>query len=379
MSPDETKVLIGGRRIRKVPMQSIASVECENQFSDAVRKRKPLITSTPAYNQQKYNSPTYNSPNWNSPLSNDDSGFHGSILTNEKFYSRGSRSKKDSSLWNSLSGNFKNVLSGRKSRSSFLDDDISPRWKKINPQKVLGGILCMTILSSFGFGILITVRHFDSRQGTDSRQNGKYRSIEYAREQKKELENPFANDEDIVPESNLMENIEELDALQSTLDEDVGDKITTADMDSKTETLVKPTKSFDDVRIGQVKNSNGKVSNLEMVKIGKEVKKPSVTRSNDKKQLEKSKRNVKLSKDFTRNTNPLEGKQKPSQTKIPRASQPRVNRKAKSRNNNPLTSSFDIKKRQKITKAKSSTNRRNLIENVDYPDLPTFRKSSFSE
>ena len=91
MTADDTRVLIGGRKLRKIPPQSRLFVEHEeNALQGSVRQRRPILASTPSHSQEytrhqppppPYSSSSYWTPP-NKGLSHHhqqlfDSGYHG--------------------------------------------------------------------------------------------------------------------------------------------------------------------------------------------------------------------------------------------------------------------------------------------------------------
>jgi len=193
---DETRVLIGGRKFRKIPPQSQLIVEKED-LHGYVRQRR-VITSTPI-NTPNHPPPPFNSPNYWTPPQllkpphqnyHHDSGFYGSFNTpdsSQQSYPSLSTTPTPhrSNLWHNITSpvrSIKNRVTGG-DRPTILDDERSGRWK-VQPQQILGCLLFLTIFSSLGFTMLISIKHFGAGQaGSDSEPvSGKYQSLKFANE-----------------------------------------------------------------------------------------------------------------------------------------------------------------------------------------------------
>jgi len=192
---DETRVLIGGRKFRKIPPQSQLFVESED-LHGSVRQRR-VITSTPL-NTPNHPPPPFNSPNYWTPPQllkpkphqnyHHDSGFYGSFNTpdssQQSYPSLNTTSTPyKPNLWHNITSpvrNIKNRFTGG-GRPTFLDDERSGRWK-VQPQQILGCLLFLTIFSSIGFTILISIKHFGVEQAGSELVSGKYQSLKFANE-----------------------------------------------------------------------------------------------------------------------------------------------------------------------------------------------------
>jgi len=206
MNSDDTKVLIGGRKLRKIPPQSKLFVEHEeNTQQGSVRQRRPVFASTPNHYQSHtvhqppppYNSSSY----WTPPNKTQghghqqlyDSGYQGYSPQYSKTQSYQSFPGSDKALSKSyldilfspVSG-IKSRLSarsqGRGGRSSFFEDD-SRSWLSVSPQQVLGFLLFITVFSSLGLAIVISIKNFENGEAPfSSSLNGKYSSIKFGNE-----------------------------------------------------------------------------------------------------------------------------------------------------------------------------------------------------
>jgi len=192
---DETRVLIGGRKFRKIPPQSQLFVESED-LHGSVRQRR-VITSTPL-NTPNHPPPPFNSPNYWTPPQllkpkphqnyHHDSGFYGSFNTpdssQQSYPSLNTTSTPyKPNLWHNITSpvrNIKNRFTGG-GRPTFLDDERSGRWK-VQPQQILGCLLFLTIFSSIGFTMLISIKHFGAGQAGSEPVSGKYQSLKFANE-----------------------------------------------------------------------------------------------------------------------------------------------------------------------------------------------------
>eukprot|EP00092_Neocalanus_flemingeri_P011350 GFUD01012231.1.p1 GENE.GFUD01012231.1~~GFUD01012231.1.p1 ORF type:complete len:522 (+),score=148.19 GFUD01012231.1:46-1611(+) len=197
MSTDETKVLIGGRRFRKVS-QTKVFVENEDKPQGLLRQRHAatkFATSTPE-NKVLY-PPSYRNPNYltltpppkvlDTQFTHNDSGYYGTFNSPEnRSFGNFPASPPDvaskSSLWETVSSpvsSIKNKFGGSRGRANFFDDEISQRWS-MQPQKVLSCLVFVTIFSCMGFALMISLKHFGGVGEGSIFSNGKYQSLQYA-------------------------------------------------------------------------------------------------------------------------------------------------------------------------------------------------------
>jgi len=250
MNADDTKVLIGGRKLRKIPPQSKLFVEHEeNTHQGSVRQRRPVLASTPNHYQghtchqppPPYNSSSY----WTPPNKTQvhghqhlyDSGYQGYSPQYSKTQPYQSlpvcdkaQSKSYLDILCSPVSNIKSRLSarskGRGGRSSFFDDE-SSAWWKVSPQHVLGFLLFITIFSSLGFAIVISIKNIENGEAPfSSSLNGKYGSIK------------FGNERSSIKD-NKREKIEEeplfavWDEIGQMSDKMIAEKLATEELESK--------------------------------------------------------------------------------------------------------------------------------------------------
>jgi len=208
MSADDTKVLIGGRKLRKIPPQSKLFVEHEeNTQQGSVRQRRPVLASTPNHYQSHtihQPPPPYNfSSYWTPPNKTQvhghghqqlyDSGYQGYSPEYSKRQPYQSLPGSDKALSKSYLdilcspvSSIKSRVSarsqGRGGRSSFFEDE-SRSWLSVSPQQVLGFLLFITIFSSLGLAIVISIKNFENGEAPfSSSLNGKYGSIQFGNE-----------------------------------------------------------------------------------------------------------------------------------------------------------------------------------------------------
>jgi len=207
MNADDTRVLIGGRKLRKIPPQSKLFVEHEeNAHQGSVRQRRPVLaSSTPIHYYQSHTShqqpppPPYNSSSyWTPPNKTQvhghhqlhDSGYQGYSPQYSKTPSHlipGSFKAQSKSYWDILCSPVSSIKSrlsarsqGRGGRSSFFEDE---SWWAVSPQHVLGFLLFITIFSSLGFAIIISIKNFENGEVQfPTSLNGKYGSIKFGNE-----------------------------------------------------------------------------------------------------------------------------------------------------------------------------------------------------
>jgi len=206
MNSDDTKVLIGGRKLRKIPPQSKLFVEHEeNTQQGSVRQRRPVFASTPNHYQSHtvhqppppYNSSSY----WTPPNKTQvhghqqlyDSGYQGYSPQYSKTRSYQSFPGSDKALSKSyldvlcspvsiIKSRLSARSQGRGGRSSFFEDD-SRSWLVVSPPQVLGFLLFIAIFSSLGFAIVISIKNFGNGEAPfSSSLNGKYGSIKFGNE-----------------------------------------------------------------------------------------------------------------------------------------------------------------------------------------------------
>merc|ERR1719187_2692303 len=151
----------------------------------------------PYHHRQQPSSPTLATPtttlnNNNNNYVTPDSGYHGRSFTTASV-SNGSRydpfSNPDgtyiasdadtSSVWEAVVSPVLSLKNKWRTRPSFVDDSRSSRWDKITPQQILGGIVFIVMIASFGFAILTYQRHMKGAKEVQEQQNSKYDSIQF--------------------------------------------------------------------------------------------------------------------------------------------------------------------------------------------------------
>jgi len=203
----ETRVLIGGRKFRKIPV--LASVSVENESSDSLGRRsrsfskksydtdtdgghsglrRRMTTAVTAVDESYFTPP--NKIEYQQQMGDSGFGNHGTIGSNDTpdWYMRKSSSPDAgySGLFTpvieeiSFFGKVKKVFSQSppKNSRSFVDDDVSSRFS----EQVLGGIVLFTILSCLACCLFITDGYYKSDSYYQS--NGKYKSIKFAVEKR---------------------------------------------------------------------------------------------------------------------------------------------------------------------------------------------------
>merc|ERR1719187_1318691 len=148
------------------------------------------------YHRQQPASPTLATPTTNLNNNNNyvtpDSGYHGrsfttaSVSNNSRYdpFSNpdGTYIASDgdtSSVWEAVVSPVLSLKNKWRTRPSFVDDSRSSRWYKITPQQILGGIVFIVMIASFGFAILTYQRHMKGAKEVQDQQNAKYDSIQF--------------------------------------------------------------------------------------------------------------------------------------------------------------------------------------------------------
>jgi len=426
MNLDESRILIGGRKLRKIPPQSKLFVEHEAETSNLVslRQRRQVITNTP--NQQPgyysppsqptppppaYSSPTYWTPPSKSQVPSQqlyDSGYYG--YSESKFNSSHScekpiESRSFQSYWDKYNSPVDSWTGGRaRGRSSFFDDE-SRGWSVgISPQNILACLLSVTIISSLGFALIISIKNFDSDKGKVPSLNGKYSSIKFASE-KSTLDDSGNTDdlaenfdfesrniqEDRVEELSKDPIFEIMDKIGEMSDALLAEKLETDDLDLK----IKASK----VNIVRVEKNNKKV-----VEEGEKISEELLTHSpigmehqaptqapesrieDEPTKTELKSTNVLIDasvQELTEglvNSNELinitEGKGlKATNGHKSEDFEVKVKSKRKSMHANPLMKDVNTKKMSKVKRIAEKITVDADDVGVDYPDLPTFRGS----
>jgi len=451
MSTDETKVLVGGRRFRKIPPQTKVFVENEDTQQGFLRHRHAttnFVTSTPQNLPPSYGNPNYFTPppKPQELYIHNDSGYYGTFNSPNQSYSNSESVANKSSLWETVSSPVLRMRNkfGRRGRPNFFEDERSHSWS-VNPQQFLAWLVFVTILSSIGFAVLISLKHFSVEDESNSL-NGKYQSLQFAVEKinavgdendsiqanaDENARNPFFNEEseelpepkvEVVTDSlfDVMNEIGQMSDLllsEKIASEELGQKIKTSKikiqkirtaktdepqirdfnsidasvLDDLTEELLTPrplpklivdhptpTQYSVDKGTAKVRIETTKSNPSEKV-----IKTPvaEVVVNNDKEEAsEEVSNSVKETSD-----DPQCCPHKPKEIKleetidlnpgIENISQPAniSNSKKKSKHVNPLTKDVKV---NKVSKAKLTENPEAELpnmDNVDYPDLPTFR------
>ena len=338
-------------------------------------------------------------PNQNS---HHDSGFYGSFDSPDS--SRNSNASLNytistpykSNLWHSITSpmsSIKNRFTGR-GRQNFLDDERSGRWK-VQPQQILGCLLFVTIFSSLGFAVLISVKHFGAGQeGSTSSEpvNGKYQSLKFANEKMnveepagKNIENANVDPQEVSPINMASDPI--FDVIN-----EIG-QMSDRDLSEKMEKLGPKIKASG-IKIQKVEDTSDKSKDvLSVDAISEEllttrpliVEHPAPTqaprvrhipRYEDSNNNDKTTENVidkdssiekYVSKDLVNSSSDV--------LEVQKSTPPKNNLKSrkKSRSVNPLTKTLKVDKMSKAKMIEKVTASLRDIESVDYPDLPTFR------
>jgi len=317
--PDETRVLIGGRKLRYTKLY----VENEDINKPALKHRRRVVYSTPvskgpqdAYNGQiSYSRLMYaDTP---SPVSyrmrGSDSGYCGFNDSERKCNSSRHTSEK---FWNSFSSpvfNMSRNLLGN--RQSFLDDHYRHSYQKsVRTEQVLTCLLFVAVLSCAGIAVVLRLIHATQ-------------------------ENHSVVAKDDLLSSNNVEDVVDV-SLKSSIVEDqengIQDRIIEG---SKLELYVQ-----DLDKLLSVLDDDGQFGNVEGEKMLDQI---SPTDGLDS-----------FGEDESSN----------SDSDIPNVSTRALSRK-KTKARNPLLKGSLFKK---MTKAKRKVNLSEKVD-VDYPDLPTFR------
>jgi len=407
MNLDESRILIGGRKLRKIPPQSKLFVEHEAE-TNQVRQRRQVITNTPNQLPGYYSPPShppppppaYSSPTYWTPPSKSqvpsqqlyDSGYYG--YSESKFNSSYSSEKPIASR------SFQSYWTGGRARgrSSFFDDE--PRgWSVgISPQNILACLLSVTIISSLGFALIISVKNFDSDEGKVPSLNGKYSSIKFASE-KSTLDDCGNTENDHFESRNFQEDkVEELskDPIFEIMDE-IGEMSDTL-LAEKLETDELNLK----IKASKINIERVEKENINVVEEGEKISEellthsPLVLENKAPTQAPESKTEHEPTKTELKSTNVLieasvqelaeelvnsnefidtpEGKKhEVSNDQKSEDLESKVKSKRKSKHANPLMKDVNTKKMSKAKKIVEKITVDAEDVGVDYPDLPTFR------
>jgi len=141
-----------------------------------------VLSDTKEYSKDDLMTPT------NQRLNSDDSGYLSPRLNSDPdWYLRPRKLDTDTQPKKTYKTAKSSVLTQTRrmffsnSRPNFVDSRSSKRWQ-LTTEAVLGGLLFAILVASIGFTALISVRFHESEQ---SNLNGKYKSMEYARQQRK--------------------------------------------------------------------------------------------------------------------------------------------------------------------------------------------------
>jgi len=229
MNVDETRILIGGRKLRKIPPHSKLFVEHEDtvQQQGMVRQRRPFVASTPAMTYQHFvplsdtsPPPAYSSTSYWTPSNKTakrghqlyDSGYYDNTLSQYKSYSHqlspGFDTSQNRSFWEKICstiGKFKSRYTGRShGRLSFIENESNVGWEVL-PQYILGCLMFITVFSSLGFAVLISIKNFENgNEELLTPMNGKYNSIQFANE-KSLIKDQFAHESNIPSQNDERE------------------------------------------------------------------------------------------------------------------------------------------------------------------------------
>jgi len=228
MNVDETRILIGGRKLRKIPPHSKLFVEHEDTVQQGmVRQRRPFVTSTPANTYQQFvplsdtsPPPAYSSTSYWTPSNKTDerghqlydSGYYDNTLSQYKTYSHQLSPGFDTSQNRSFRekiystiGKLKSRYTGKShGRLSFIENESKVGWEVL-PQYILGCLMFITVFSSLGFAVLISIKKFENgKEELLTPMNGKYNSIQFANE-KSLIKDRFAHESNIPSENDERE------------------------------------------------------------------------------------------------------------------------------------------------------------------------------
>jgi len=391
MSPDDTKVLIGGRRLRKIPTQTQVFVENEDPYHGSVRHRRTtatFTTSTPAHGGT---GPVYNNPVYFTPASHKrevgcvhDSGFYGSSYSRPNAFSLHDNSIKPS-LWESFTSPVLSRIGSkfRCGRRTFLEDERSRVWS-VQPQKVLGFLVFVTVLSSLGFAILITVNHFGRKSNVVP--NGKYQSMKYAAEKLNSVEKKENSKENFIIQQpstydNSFDNVtlktgydpffDVLNVIGDMSDLALSEKIEELEnkIKSKKFKILKIDPEDEEVNIDVNPEDLGEELLIQNLNYPSSVTDPfeeleAVSNSRELKEIvgEKVENGKNVIAEQEKGFNIVENVQPIKDAKP---------KKSKTKHLNPLLTSVKV---TKVSKAKiSRESKKSNIDVIDYPDDPTFR------
>jgi len=390
MSVDETRVLIGGRKFRKIPPQSKLFVENEDP-QGSVRQRH-VFTSTPHHNQPP---PPYNSPNYWSPppsksqhtqQSHQDSGFYGSFNTPDKSPNsypsmNSSTIPHKSNLWDSITSpvsSIKNRITGG-GRPNFLDDDRSRRWK-MQPQQILGCLLFATVFSSLGFALLISVKHFGvGEDGSSAPVNGKYQSLKFASEKINVVENADMNGENVKVDPQEVSPVDitsdpifdVMNEIGQLSDRELYEKIKNDELGEKIKASGIKIESIDEMaaKSNEIPSVDAISEELLTTRPFLVEHPPPTQAPTDKNGLKEEASSTKSKTTDVKVTN-SDNENKSTNPEVG-TTKSRATLRKKSKAINPLNKAVEVQKVSKVKvveKVKVAD-----VESVDYPDLPTFR------
>jgi len=393
---DDTRVLIGGRKFRKIPPQS--KLFMENEEPQGSVRQRYVFTSTPhhtpnqpppPYNSANYLTPPPSSKSQPNQNSHHDSGFYGSFDTPDRSHnspSLNSTIPHKSNLWDSVTSpvsSIKNRLTGG-GRPNFLDDDRSRRWN-LQPQQILGCLLFVTIFSSLGFAILISVKHFGAGGGSSGPVNGKYQSLQFASEKMNVVENAAMSREDVEvapqeaevfsdPIFDVMNEIGQLSDLE------LSEKIKTEELGEKIKASGIKIENIDEMFA-----ESNEIPSVDAISEELLTTRPLLVEHPAPTQAPTDRKVLKVEYSESKTTDNVIGRELnvednvkesiPEESINPEDIPTKWSLKSRKKSKvvNPLTKSVEV---QKMSKAKLVEKvRADLrdVESVDYPDLPTFR------
>jgi len=273
----------------------------------------------------------------------------------------------------------------------------------MSPQNILACLLSVTIISSLGFALIISVKNFDSDEGKVPSLNGKYSSIKFASE--KSTLDDIGNTDDLVENDyfesrNLQEDkVEELskDPIFEIMDE-IGEMSDTL-LAEKLETDELNLK----IKASKINIERVEKENINVIEEGEQISEELLTHSplvlenkaptqapeskteHEPTETELKSTNVlieasvqELAEEELLNINELidtpEGKKhEASNSQKSEDFEPKVKSKRKSKHANPLMKDVNTKKMSKAIKIVKKITVDAEDVGVDYPDLPTFR------
>merc|ERR1719347_2233888 len=157
----------------------------------------------PAYSSTSYWTPSNKTDERGHQLY--DSGYYDNNLSQYKTYSHQlspgfetSRNRSFREKVYSTIGKFKSRYTGKThGRISLFENESKVGWEVLT-QYILGCLMFITVLSSFGFAVLISIKNFDNgKEELLTTMNGKYDSIQFANERSL-IKDKFAH-ESIIP------------------------------------------------------------------------------------------------------------------------------------------------------------------------------------